>query len=176
MFSELYRRSGTHRLPADPVQIASALGVKVVNYKTAAEYFCKDIRVLYQKYPLGFSFKEDEVCCIALNENACGCFRQRFTAAHELAHCLLGHLDKERILPRDERAAEQFAAELLAPLAVLWKCGAHSAEKIARMCGISRQAAEIRLECLAVREMRGFCVSEDENRVIKQFSEYIARY
>ncbi|MDE6729105.1 MAG: ImmA/IrrE family metallo-endopeptidase [Oscillospiraceae bacterium] len=175
--SELYQRSGTHRLPADPVEIASALGVKVMNYKTVAEYFETDIRELYWLYPLGFSFKYDDTVCIALNENACGGNRrQRFTIAHELAHCVMGHLDSDSISPCDERAAEQFAAELLAPLAVLCECGVRSAEKIARMCGISRQAAEIRLKRLAEREMRGFRASEDEKRVIELFSGFIASY
>ena len=171
--SEIYRLSGTRRLPVDPVEIARALDFKVVDYKAAAELFDIDIRGLYSRCPLGFSFKEDETLCIALNENACGEQRRRFTAAHELAHCVLGHLnDSEPFSKRQEREADRFAARLLAPLVVLHECNVRSAKEIARICGISNQAAENRLTELAERERSGFVLSEDEARIAEMFREF----
>lgn len=175
-FSEIYERSGTRRLPVEPVEIAKALGVKVLNYKTAAEFFDMSIPELYGLSPLGFSFKAESDACIALNENSCGDRRRRFTAAHELGHCILGHIASEVYSAEEERAAEQFAAALLAPLVVLHECGVRSAEEIARVCGISQQAAELCLENLILREQRGFRPDEDEMRVKERFLGFIASY
>lgn len=183
-FSEIYKRSDTHRLPVDPIAVAKALGVKVVSYRSAVEFFDVDIRELYERCPLGFSFRENDTLCIALNENACGERRRRFTAAHELAHCVLGHLDRDGFSTgagrganhNEERAADQFAADLLAPLVVLHDCGVRSAEEISRACGISRQAAEIRLERLIARDMNGFCPDEDELRVREMFFDFIKSF
>ena len=102
--------------------------------------------------------------------------RRRFTAAHEIAHCVLGHTGRKTLSSGDERAAERFAADLLAPLVVLHKCGVRTSGEIARICGISRQAAEIRLEQLAEREKYGFSPSCDEFEVAERFSDYIRRY
>lgn len=166
---EIYERAEIRRLPIDPFAAASAAGVKVINYRAAARFFNTDMRGLYSRYPCGFSFKADGVCCIALNENSCGELRRRFTAAHELAHCILGHLDGTPLSRADERAAEHFAAELLAPLAVLYMCGARSPAEISQLCGISRGAAAVRAEQLARRERGGFTFSAEEQRVLELF-------
>ena len=175
-FSRIYERAGVCRLPIDPVEVARALGIKVVGYKAAAELFDVELCGLYSRCPLGFSFKEDGHCCIALNENACGEQRRRFTAAHELAHCVLGHLNGRTVSKRQEHDAELFAAELLAPLVVLRGCKVGSAEEIARLCGVSRQAGEIGLARLAERERLGFRPTEDELRTAEIFKEFAESY
>lgn len=175
-FSEIFERSGTRRLPVDPIAVAEVLGVKFVSYKSAVEFFDEDIRELYELFPLGFSFKAEGNACIALNENSCGDRRRRFTAAHELAHCVLGHINSEAYSASEERAAEQFAANLLAPLVVLHECGVRSAKELSRVCGISRQAAELRLEELILRERHGFRPDDDELRVKELFAEFIRGY
>lgn len=172
-FSEIYKKAEVRRLPVDPIAVAEALDIKVLDYKTISDFFEIKKPELYSKYPLGFSFKDDDILCIALNENSCGEKRRRFTAAHELAHCILGHLEKDEVSLHDERAAECFAAELLAPAAVLRECKVRHAEEISKLCGISRQSAEIRSEQLAKREIRGFFPTEDEQRVLEIFKDFI---
>lgn len=173
--SDIYERAGVSRLPVDPAAVAAALGIKVVSYKTAAGFFGVELHKLYSQFPLGFSFKCSGVLGIALNESSCGERRRRFTTAHELAHCVLGHLDgKDTPSRSDERDADSFAAELLAPLVVLNACGVNSSEKIARLCGISRAAADIRLTQLAQRERGGFFANAEERRIAERFGEYIA--
>lgn len=166
---EIYERAGIRRLPVDPVAAASAAGVKVISYKAATRFFNTDMCGLYSLYPCGFSFKANGVCCIALNENSCGELRRRFTAAHELAHCILGHLDGMPLSRENERNAEHFAAELLAPLAVLHELGARTPAEISRLCGISRSAAAIRAEQLARREHGGFTPTAEERRMLELF-------
>lgn len=111
--------------------------------------------------------------------------RQRFTAAHELGHILLGHVGKGKLVNREpaptdnpiEREANVFASRLLAPACVLWGCGVESAEDIMKLCDISRQAAGFRWQRL--QELRGrgrFLTSPLERRVYEQFGEFIKEY
>lgn len=175
-FSRIYETAGVRRLPVSPIEVARALGIKVINYTDAARIFETSRGELYLRCPLGFSFKENGRCCIAMNENACGEQRRRFTAAHELAHCILGHLGKGGLPREQELAAERFAAELLAPLVVLRECRVGSAREIARLCGISRQAGAVRISEIAERERLGFCPTEDERLTAELFREFTESY
>jgi len=121
---------------------------------------------------------------IALYNEACAPERIRFTVAHELGHILLGHVSPGTFTtvnrepsPRDnpyETAANQFAARLLAPACVLWGLGLHDAEEIARMCHISKQAAEFRANRMNILYARDrFLTSPLERRLYQQFLPFI---
>lgn len=171
---EVYERAGIGALPVSPVETARAFGIKTVNYSDICEIYCRSLRELYRLSLYGFSFEENGRQIIAVNELACGERRRRFTIAHELGHCLLGHvsgLGSSKPNAAQERDADLFAAELLAPLSVLRMCGVSSAEELARVCGLSKTAAEIRFAEL----LRGG-VNGDDLRVIIRFSGFIDRY
>lgn len=111
--------------------------------------------------------------------------RQRFTAAHELGHILLGHVGKYELINREpapsdnpvESAANVFAARLLAPACVLWGCGARTPEQIMALCDISRPAAEFRAQRMEVLCQRNrFLQSPLEAQVYTQFLPYIATH
>ena len=119
--------------------------------------------------------------------------RQRFTAAHELGHVVLGHVDnphkteKSGVLCRDtsinistanpiEQEANVFAARILAPACVLWGINASTPEDIMRICNISREAAEYRaVRMIELYKRNKFLTSQLERRVYKQFQDYIAK-
>jgi Zn-dependent peptidase ImmA (M78 family) len=108
--------------------------------------------------------------------------RQRFTAAHELGHILLGHVGQYELVNREpakmdnpiEHAANVFASRLLAPACVLWALNAHTPEEIAKLCQISRQAAAYRAERMKILYDRNrFLYSPLERKVYAQFQNFI---
>ena len=111
--------------------------------------------------------------------------RQRFTAAHELGHILLGHVGRYELVNREpspkdnpvEQAANVFASRLLAPACVLWGCNARTPEQIAHLCDISMQAAQFRSERMEILYQRNkFLISPMERQVYRQFEDYIAMH
>ena len=111
--------------------------------------------------------------------------RQRFTAAHELGHILLGHVGMSGLVnrepsPRDnplEQEANVFASRLLAPACVLWGCGVQSAQDIKELCGISFQSAEFRWQRMKILLGRNkFLTSPLEQKVYRQFADYITSH
>lgn len=108
--------------------------------------------------------------------------RQRFTAAHELGHILLGHVGRYKLVNREpnqndspiEQAANVFASRLLAPACVLWGCGANTPEQIAVLCDISYEAARFRAKRMEELYKRNkFLSSPLEREVYRQFAAYI---
>lgn len=108
--------------------------------------------------------------------------RQRFTAAHELGHVLLGHLGTVGLVNREpgptddpiEREANVFASRLLAPACVLWGCGVRAPEEIVELCNISLQAARFRwLRMEELYRRNRFLTSPLERAVFEQFRPFI---
>ncbi len=149
--------SGLTRLPVDLKRIAESNDIKIVDYESCAACYDTDPQKMYSDISLyGFSFMTDGRYVCAINEKACGKKRRRWTLAHELAHILLGHISgvHTAFSPDMEQEADRLAAQLLAPLAVLHFCGVSSAAEIARLCGISEQAAGFRYEELCALRRR----------------------
>lgn len=169
---DIYAAAGISSLPVNPIEAAAAVGVKTVKYSDICGIYCHSMEEIYRESRFGFSFEDHGKPVIAVNENACGLRRRRFTVAHELGHCVLGHVGKGR-KPNgaEERAADSFAAALLAPVSVLRMCGVSSPEETARLCGITISAAGIRFSEI----MRG-SVGEEDLLIIMRFSGYIDRY
>lgn len=108
--------------------------------------------------------------------------RQRFTAAHELGHILLGHVGKYNLVNREpsetdnpvEQEANVFASRLLAPACVLWALDIHTPEDIAALCQISYRAASFRAKRMELLYRRNkFLTSPLEHAVYQQFEPYI---
>ncbi len=169
--NKVYEKAGINSLPISTEEAAKRLGIKLVSYKTLTEIYEISLKELYAKSLFGFSFIEDGRYIIAVNENSCCERRRRFTVAHEIGHCVLGHLSGTENKIENERDADRFAGEFLAPTSVLRACGINSAEEIARVCAVSKTSAKI---CLK-RISNGVRTAE-EDEVLKRFNGFIRRY
>lgn len=158
-------------LPVRPGAMCRTLGIKVRYYTP-------------EDGNDGMSFLNDGVPTILVS-SAAPLSRQRFTAAHELGHILLGHVGRYQLVNREpspqdnpiEQAANVFASRLLAPACVLWGCNARTPEQIAGLCDISMQAAQFRAERMELLYQRNkFLTSPLERQVYQRFADYIAEH
>lgn len=108
--------------------------------------------------------------------------RKRFTVAHELGHIFLGHplvagfhaRTTGGAIPQTESEANIFASRFLAPACVLWGLNVHAAADIARICEISKEAAEIRANRMKeLYKRNAFLKNPLERRVYNQFKRFI---
>lgn len=168
---------GIDRLPVDLNIICKKLGVRVIPFTT----YWPELPPIANERD-GMTFYKN-AAPIILYDNRKPPERIRFTVAHELGHLVLGHVKVTQFSPigrgghannRLERAADQFAARLLAPACVLWGLGLHSSDEIMRVCHISRQAACIRAERMKLLYRRNqFLVSPLEQALYRSFQDFI---
>ena len=137
-------RAGAESLPTSIYSLADCFGIKIVTYDEFTRVYDISRQELYASRG-GFSLLTDGRFLCVLNTCLCHQPRRKWTAAHELGHILSGHIVSESSAPTpaQEKEADRFAAEVLAPLPVLHFCGVSSAAEIERLCGISRQAADL---------------------------------
>ena len=124
--------SGQISLPVSVSAVAAAAGIKVIDYAAFRAQFENSLDDICRMVSYaGFSMLADGRMVAVLNSQLCYAPRRKWTAAHEVGHLLSGHItDPPTLLTqRQEREADDFAAELLAPLTVLHFCGVQRKSK-----------------------------------------------
>ena len=190
-------KCGISSLPVSVSEVAAHMDIKMTDYAAFRKLFQCSLGELFHKVSYaGFSTVIDGQMVAVLNSQLCYAPRRKWTAAHEVGHLLCGHITDPPALVTDEqeREADSFAAELLAPLTVLHFCGVSSAMEIEKLCGISRQAAELRFQELSrLRRMQDdsyrlgvrqkalpaesvFLKSEEERELFYSFVPFIGSY
>lgn len=162
-------------LPIDIINIATAAGVKVIKNS--------NVNILQPSESGATCFDGDQWYIVYDDDNTVT--RSRFTVAHELGHIFLGHEMKKGYIPRSkefvikpptEREADLFAARLLCPSCVLWALNLRTTEEIARVCRVSRAAAQIRAGRMEVLMQRNrFLEDPLEREVFNCFEDYIKK-
>ena len=179
-------------LPVSMQVLCSRMGIRLFSYSSGINLIRK---YKLEKYTVndGFSTILQNNYVIFYNESVPS-GRRRFTIAHEMGHIVLGHIEKSRSAmlraPAThwnkgekgepdplETAANIFASRLLAPACVLWKLDIHTANEISELCGLSKQAAQIRAKRMEYLYRKNkFEQSLLERQALKQFSEFIDKY
>ena len=181
---------GITELPVKVSAICRHLGVGLRTYTQGYELIRRAGLADRVRSGDGFLFRPEDGPPVIFYNGFATVGRQRFTVAHELGHYVLGHTG--RLLNREpsptdnpqERAANAFAARLLAPACVLRGLKVRGAAQIVHYCGISQQAAEYQMERLTELYRRDaaymaehgrsyFFRSELEWKVYQQFEPFI---
>lgn len=168
--------TGVSHLPLSLSQIATYYGIQILSYSDSDQ--------LHTENEDGYSTKLNGRFIIYYN-NLKPKTRIRFTIAHELGHCLLGHVmdnaytcrinnETDAYTDPKEVQANVFARDLLMPATVLHDLNVQSPEDIMRICNVSRQSAEIRYKRLLELNKRGMYNKHPlERQVYEQFKDYI---
>lgn len=158
---EILIRERVRELPVKIIPLCQRMNIRVIRYSDA---------------PLMADVSKDGCQAVIdgnmyiLYDDKISSTRKRFTIAHELGHILMKHSG----VPEDEAEANIFASRLLMPACILYECKVSSAEEIMQMCGVSRQAAEIRLSRLNMLKARNkFYLHPSERKVRRKFKKYI---
>lgn len=166
-----------NQLPINLAVVANFYNISIIKYSQSNDTFTGD----------GFSTIVDGRLIVYYNDTDYPISRQRFTLAHELGHCLLGHLKFGKTYNRNsekdfdgmdifEMQANVFARDLLMPAIVLHNLNIKSSEDIARICNVSMLSAEIRYKRLTeLNERNMFNRHPLERQVYRQFNEYIKK-
>lgn len=166
-----------NQLPVNLAVIANSYNISIIKYSQSNGTFTGD----------GFSTMIDGKLIIYYNDIDYPITRQRFTIAHELGHCLLGHVlegektfrfnsESDKYNDPEEIQANVFARDILMPATVLHSLNANSAEDIAKICNVSMQSAEIRYKRLMELNKRGMYNTHPlERQVYGQFKDYIEK-
>lgn len=164
------------------------LDLNICELPVSVTKICKELNIKVKLYEPqddndGYSYIKDGQPYNFISKNAT-VQRQRFTAAHELGHIILGHTGKYMLVNREpseqdnpiEQSANVFASRLLAPACVLWGLGVTEAEQIAKICDISLQSAEYRMKRMNKLYARNrFLTSHIEAQVFDQFKPFIIK-
>ncbi len=159
-------------LPINPIQIIKIYGIG-----------CRLADPAFLNGASGLTVKDEAGNIKIIIDSTHPRTRQRFTIMHELGHYVLGHLgdvplsrSERECRPEEEIAADRFAADMLMPACVLWGLNIHTAEDIARVCGVSMQAAQIRAERMEILYHRNMFLSHPlERKVFEQFKSWMDR-
>lgn len=171
------------RLPVNIDTICEELGICVLSYDAGAEVIERAHLYRAVRDTDGLTFYLKETPVILFNERQ-ELRQSMFTVAHELGHIILRHVAPGGMTPAHqgdewsatskEKAANQFAARLLAPACVLWGLNIHTTEEIMELCQITRPAAEYRARRMATLYRRQkFLTSPLEQKLHHQFQPYL---
>lgn len=166
------------QLPLRLSLVARYYGIHVISYS--------DSKLNHNKNEDGYSTKINGRFIIYYNEQKPP-QRIRFTIAHEIGHCLLGHVkdneytyrynsETDRYKDLKEIQANVFARDILMPATVLHSLNVRSPEEISKICNVSMQSATIRYNRLMELNKRGMYNKHPlERQVYNQFKDYIEK-
>ncbi len=178
---------GIDSLPVDVFKLAKDLGIKIIPYSKS--------NLAMFLIGLGMTRRKNDAMYVSLlgkkyifyDDNVASKGRIRFTIAHEIGHHVMRHINTGfAFIPRCverrkgftgsviEREANVFASRLLAPSVVLHYLGITKEEDIAKVCGMSNEAAMYRAERLKKLDQRNcYNMKEIERKVLKNFEGFI---
>jgi len=116
---------------------------KVLSYGEACTKYNVDRAVLFERSEFGFTMVQGGRRIILYNERK-GLEIIRFTLAHELGHCVLGHISDDDI---SNKEANCFARNLLCPIPVIKELRIESVNDYMEIFAVSEPMAAASMSC-----------------------------
>ena len=169
-----------NQLPVDPFALAKKAKIPVLTYgKFATVVDCSPASILERYGPDGFTQRIEGQYVIWYN-NCNPTARVRWTIMHELGHIFLGHMEEGNDVAFNgaaDRETDAWAAAVLCPLPVVHLCDVASPQELARLTGLSTQAARYNYEKLQQLRSRGeLFKNEAEQALACHFLAFISAY
>ncbi|TPF77728.1 hypothetical protein BW12_09185 [Bifidobacterium sp. UTCIF-3] len=130
---------GFIRIPVDPVELMASAGIQVMPYSVGLDVSNLDDLLMLSGCPSGISFTLQEAdgdIRLVFYNNYESDGRNRFTNAHEAAHCFLGHKGDS---PLAEKQANYWGRYSIAPPAIINCLGLSSGDEVAERFGLSAE-------------------------------------
>lgn len=132
---EVCKECGIKDFPFDCIAILKYYGFKVFTYEQA-KYRCPELYTLCRNMS-DDAFSDKVLKVVLYNDKLC-IQRIRFSLMHELGHFIMEHKEENK---ETEMEADAFAANLLAPEAIVKYQGFYNAPTLSNYFGISIAAA-----------------------------------
>ncbi|MBQ9862112.1 MAG: ImmA/IrrE family metallo-endopeptidase [Clostridia bacterium] len=161
----------------------SELPVRVANLCDEFGITIKVANSLRMKEYMGLAMVVDKKPYIIIETSYC-IESQKFTAAHELGHLLLGHVGSWKDASGIQRPSETciepdanaFAEELTMPECVLMSCGITTVRQIKKLCRILPEDSKRTAERVRQRLKSGDPFTPTEQWIVRQFADYIQQH
>lgn len=166
--ADLYEELSIKTFPIDPFDIAKRKGFVLKPYSQLSEQTCAKLRE-YRWSGASIRDGKKRNYYIYYDDSQVKT-RQRFTVMHEIGHILLGHKQDSDYA---EKCANHFAAYMLAPPPIVWRCKCNTAKEAAKRFDLSMSCAENAVNrSYAWASARCDC-TEYEKRILKQFENIV---
>lgn len=171
-------------LPVDPLELLNKSNIPCIPFSVASKFpqYTETVNSLREENVDACCVKKGNKYIIFYDDEVPYPDRIPFTIAHELGHVELGHFDSESdgmlkrfktVTSKDYREIEanEFAAELLAPIAVTHLTGLNHPEDISRCFKVSYSCASVILKKL--ENLNRLDIGESINFYKSQFYNFI---
>lgn len=170
--ADLLEKANIHKIPIDPLQIATTEGIKLIPYS----YFPQKKRTLL------LLASEDGFCCrdglqeiIYFNDEGRCYERIRQTIMHEIGHIVLEHaggiFDEVPLDVQEQEEAEArfFAKYILCPPPLLQLYDIHDFYDIYTLFHVSMEAAQYAMNYYQKWQLYAGCLREYERKMLRLF-------
>ncbi len=149
--SKILIESNVKFFPLNPLVIAKHYNILVVSYEWFEKQGLGTEKNCLEISKDGFCFYDNNKYFIVYNDKVSNKGRRRFTITHELAHILLGHINRNNstlayndtyLRKQIELEADMLAICLLAPLYIAHMCDVSTAKEMQSIFGLSKEASE----------------------------------
>lgn len=164
-------KSNIDSLPIDVITLAKDNNWIVISYAQCPDVIKKEYEeIMYTNWGFTILYKNNY---IIFYNNKINLNLQRLTIAHEIGHIVLNHFQEFDPITQ-EKEANYFAVNLLAPMCILYICGAYTKNDIVSLCGIGHNVADKLSQKMIQKNYIN--LTNKEIKILEKFDNFIKNY